>query len=75
MHDGSQTRCKIIYINSADTWEKKVLTVPARYKWYFTTDNAKLLGIRFVMGRTGSSYSGGTAGSWSDDSGYAKQSK
>ena len=24
------------------------------------------------MGRTGSSYSGGTAGSWSDDSGYAK---
>ena len=71
--DGSQTLPLNYTINSADTWEKKVLTVPARTSGtWATTDNAKLLGIRFVMGRTGSSYSGGTAGSWSDDSGYAK---
>ena len=71
--DGSQTLPLNYTINSLDTWEKKVLTVPARTSGtWATTDNAKLLGIRFVMGRTGSSYSGGTAGSWSDDSGYAK---
>ena len=72
-HDGSQTLPLEYTINSADTWEKKVLTVPARTSGtWATTDNAKLLGIRFTMGKTGSAYANGTAGSWSDDSGYAK---
>ena len=72
-HDGSQTLPLEYTIDSANTWEKKTLTVPARTSGTWeTTGNAKLMGIRFVMGRTGSSYSGGTAGSWSDDSGYAK---
>ena len=72
-HDGSQTLPLNYTINSADTWEKKTLTVPARTSGTWeTTGNAKLMGIRFCMGRTGSSYSGGTAGSWSDDSGWAK---
>tara|TARA_B100001989_G_scaffold226528_1_gene182196 strand:- start:530 stop:1762 length:1233 start_codon:yes stop_codon:yes gene_type:complete len=72
-HDGSQTLPLNYTINSADTWEKKTLTVPARTSGTWeTTGNAKLMGIRFCMGRTGSSYSNGTAGSWSDDSGWAK---
>ena len=71
--NGSQTLPLNYTINSANTWEKKVLTVPARTSGtWATTDNAKIMGIRFVMGRTGSAYSGGTAGSWSDDSGWAK---
>ena len=38
---------------------EKSINVPARTSGtWATTDNAKLLGIRFVMGRTGSSYSG-----------------
>ena len=60
-------------ISSADTWEKKILTVPARTSGTWATSGAsKLMGIRFTMGKTGSAYAGGTAGSWSDDSGYAK---
>ena len=72
-HDGSQSLPLNYTINSANTWEKKTLTVPARTSGTWeTTGSAKLMGIRFCMGRTGSSYSGGTAGSWSDDSGWAK---
>ena len=72
-HNGSQTLPLNYTINSANTWEKKTLTVPARTSGTWeTTGNAKLMGIRFCMGRTGSAYSGGTAGSWSDDSGWAK---
>lgn len=72
-HDGSQTLPLEYTISSANTWEKKVLTVPARTSGTWATSGAsKLMGIRFTMGQTGSAYAGGTAGSWSDDSGYAK---
>ena len=71
--DGTQTLPLEYTISSADTWEKKVLTVPARTSGtWATTGNAKLMGIRWLLGKAGSSYTGGTNGTWSNDTSWAK---
>ena len=52
-------------ISSANTWEKKVLVIPADTSNAFNDDNGQGLSIDWIMG-TGSTYTGGTAPtSWS----------
>ena len=47
-------------ISSANTWEKKVLVIPADTSNAFNDDNGQGLSIDWIMG-TGSTYTGGTA--------------
>ena len=49
-------------ISSADTWEKKVINIPARTSGTFKTDNDVGLGIRWDLG-SGTNYNG-TADTW-----------
>ena len=49
-------------ISSANTWEKKVINIPARTSGTFKTDNDVGLGIRWDLG-SGTNYNG-TADSW-----------
>ena len=54
-------------ISSADTWEKKVINIPARTSGTFKTDNDVGLGIRWDLG-SGTNYNG-TADTWQTTSG------
>ncbi len=61
--DATRQIAKNYTINSANTWEKKTLSIPGDTSGSFNNDNEAGLGIYFALAAS-SGYNGGTPGSW-----------
>ena len=61
--DATRQIAKNYTINSANTWEKKTLSIPGDTSGSFNNDNGGGLGIYFALAAS-SGYNGGTPGSW-----------
>ena len=61
--DATRQIAKNYTINSANTWEKKTLSIPGDTSGSFNNDNGAGLGIYFALAAS-SGYNGGTPGSW-----------
>jgi len=70
--DGSRTLPLEYTVSVADTWQRIELTVPACIDGTWGTGSNKHLGIRWMLGKPGTNFDGGTNGVWASDSGYAK---
>ena len=70
--DGSRTLPLEYTVDAADTWQRIELTVPAATDGTWGTGSSKHLGIRWLFGKPGTNFDGGTNGVWASDSGYAK---
>ena len=66
--DNNRMCCATYTVSSADTWEKKTITIPADTTGAFDNDNAASLQIQWCLG-AGSGYTSGTLQTvWGSDS-------
>jgi len=63
--DNSRQISKSYTINSADTWEKKIITFPGDTTGAFTNDNAESLQLHFFLGAGSDRTSGTLSTTWS----------
>ena len=70
--DGTRTLPLEYTVDAANTWQRIELTVPAATDGTWGTGSSKHLGIRWLFGKPGTNFDGGTNGVWASDSGYAK---